>query len=269
MFFPVFESCLQFRAGDVHGEVDFLFQEIAFDFFCQVHAEAVFGVVFKERCRPGRAVTLGVLRVAAVRCAAAPDTGAAVSVGDHHAVAEELRNDFAVRCFGTACAGTREFEERLFELAADDRILVHRVLLGRQVDDVIPESGFVFFIIEGLHGQGVFRADVGTAAAAQAVHDGDDDIEFIARCDLDFLILITFRCFSCFVSRQQEGTDGSVRTYEGTLVAADTFFSIPARYEHGDAAFFFGAGPCRPAAVFDAVISADRKIVAFEGIDRD
>ena len=192
-----------------------------------------------------------------------------MSVGNHHAVAEELGDDFTIRRFSTACASAGEFEERLFELAADDGILVHRVGFRRQIDDIIPKSGFVFFVAERFHGQGLFRADMGTAAAAQAVHDGNDDIVFVPRSHFDFFILVAFRSLSGFIRRHQEGTDSGMRTDEGTLVTADTFFSIPARYEHSDAAFFFGAGPRRPAAVFDAVISADRQVIAFKGIDRD
>ena len=269
VFFPFRKGCLQFRAGDVHSGIDVLFQQFPFRLFSQHHTETVFCVVFKEGCRPSRAMTLSVLGIAAVRCTTAPDAGAAVSVGDHHAVAEELGDDFTIRRFSTACAGAGEFEERLFELAADDGILIHRVGFDRQADDVIPKSRFIFFAVERFHGQCLFRADMGTAAAAQAVHDGYDDIVLVARSHFDFLVLVAFRSLSGFIRRHQERTDSSMGADEGTLVTADTFFSIPARYEHGDAAFFFGAGPRRPTAVFDAIISTDRQVVAFEGIDRN
>ena len=56
---------------------------------------------------------------------------------------------------------------------------------------------------------------------------------------------------------------------EGALVTANTFFCIPARYEHGYATFFFCAGAGRPSAVFHAIVCADWQVVAFQGIDRD
>ena len=108
-----------------------------------------------------------------------------------------------------------------------------------------------------------------TASAAEAVHDRYDDIVFVFRCCFDFLILIAFGSLGSFFRRHEEGTDSSVRTYEGTLVTADTLFSIPARYEHGNAAFFFSSRAGRPTTVFKAVICADRKVVAFESIYRN
>ena len=269
MFFPVFESFLEFRAGDIHSVVNVFFEEVAFCFFSQEHTEAIFCIVFEEGCRPSRAVTLTVLRVTAVRCTAAPNTGATMRVGYHHAIAKELRNDFTIRCFSTTCASAGEFKQRLFELAANNCVLVHGVLLGRQGNDIIPESCFVFFVVERRHSQSFFRADMCTAAAAQAVHDGNNDIELIARCCFDFFILIAFRCSGGFSFCHQERTDSCMRTYEGALVTADTFFSIPARYEHGNATFFFCTRTGRPTAIFKSIVCTNRQVIAFQGIDRN
>ena len=61
---------------------------------------------------------------------AAVDRGAAGGVGDLHAVAEELGDQLDIRCFAAAGASAGELEERLFELAALDGFLGHRVGLG-------------------------------------------------------------------------------------------------------------------------------------------
>ena len=269
MFFPVLECFLQLRAGNIHGIVNIFFEQFAFCLFCQHHAKAIFGIIFKEGRRPGRSMTLGILCIAAVRSTAAPYRGTAVSVSNHHAVAEELGNDFTVRRFCTTSAGTGKFKQRLFELAADDRVFLHGVLLLRQGNDIIPQGSFVFFVVERFHGQGFLRADMSTAAAAQAVHDGYDDVELIPRSHFDFFILIAFRCFGGFIRRQEERTDSGMRADEGTLVAANTFFGIPTRHEHSYATFFFCAGTSRPSAIFHTVICTDWQVVAFQGIDRN
>ena len=60
-----------------------------------------------------------------------------------------------------------------------------------------------------------------------------------------------------------------MRTYEGALVTADTFFSIPARYEHGNATFFFCTRTGRPTAIFKSIVCTNRQVIAFQGIDRN
>ena len=75
-----------------------------------MHTEAIFGVVFKERVAPSRAVAFLVRRIRRRRHGAAPNGGTAGSVGNHHAIAKELRDEACIRRFTAAGARTGELE---------------------------------------------------------------------------------------------------------------------------------------------------------------
>ena len=107
-----------------------------------------------------------------------------------------------------------------------------------------------------------------TAAAAEAIKNRYYNTVLIVRSYSDVFIRIPFRCTGSFFRREEERTDRRMWTYERALVTTDTFFRIPARYEHGNAAFFFSSRTGRPVAVFTAVKSTDRKVVAFKTICR-
>ncbi len=80
------------------------------------HAQAEFGVVLKERVRPGGAAPLRVCAPRRGWQVAAVDGGAAGRVGNEHAVAEELGRELEVGRLATARARARELEERLEQL---------------------------------------------------------------------------------------------------------------------------------------------------------
>ena len=137
----------------------------------QVHAQAVFGVVFKEGVSPGRALSQFVFAVGHGGCAGAPDGGAAGGVGNHHAITEELGDEFGVGGFTAAGAGAGEFEEGLFELAAFDGFFVHGVGFFGDGEADVPEFDLAFLGFDGFHDEGFFfgGADVSAVAAAGAV----------------------------------------------------------------------------------------------------
>ncbi|OPZ73615.1 MAG: hypothetical protein BWY80_00903 [Firmicutes bacterium ADurb.Bin456] len=65
---------------------------------------------------------------------------------------------------------------------------------------------------------------------------------------------------------QQEGPDGSVRTYEGALVTLDAIFGNPFRYKVGDATFFILGCSHGETSVFPAREGADRQFVTLQPV---
>ena len=150
-------------------------------FNAQVHAKAVFGVVFKQAVCPARAVACRIFAVRHGRCACAPDGGAASCVGNHHAVANKLGNKFGIRGFAAACACTAELKQRLFKLHAFNGVFIHRVRFRRNLlHCVIPVFGFGKLGFQRFHYQGFFlsRANLSAVAAAGAVHRRYCHMEF-------------------------------------------------------------------------------------------
>ncbi len=54
------------------------------------------------------------------------------SIGDHHAVAEEMGNHIDVRGLAAACAGTGEFEVGRFEHGAYEVLFAERIVSCRE-----------------------------------------------------------------------------------------------------------------------------------------
>src|SRR6266852_1615618 len=72
--------------------------------------QSEFSIVFKQRVRPRRPASLGILGPRRRRQIAAIDRGAAGGVGNHSTVSKELRHELQIRSFtapGT-CAGELE-----------------------------------------------------------------------------------------------------------------------------------------------------------------
>jgi len=78
----------------------------------QAHAQAKLGVVFKQRVGPGRAAAFAVGGPGGGGQVAAIDGGTAGGIGNHHAVAKQLRYQADVRGLAAAAAGARELEQR-------------------------------------------------------------------------------------------------------------------------------------------------------------
>src|SRR5690348_18424164 len=80
------------------------------------HAQAEFGVVFKERVCPRRTASLCVPGVRCRREIATVDGRAAGSVSDDQAVAKELREQLDVRSLAATGTGSGKFKKRLKNL---------------------------------------------------------------------------------------------------------------------------------------------------------
>ena len=180
---PVFERFAQFRIVDRRTEI---IHDRAQTFTDGVvageHAETEFRVVLKERVRPRRTVAVLVRRVRHRRRAGAVNAGTAGGVRDQHAIPEELRDEFNVRCFAATRAGTGKFKIRRLELTAFDRFLFHRIRFLRQAHRVIPQGLFVDFFFDRFHDErfALGGADVDAVAATVAVFLRDDDAELHA-----------------------------------------------------------------------------------------
>ncbi len=65
----------------------------------QLHAKAILGVVFKQGIGPRGTMAVFVHRIGANRCRATVNGGTSRGVCDHHAVPEQLGDQFDVRGF--------------------------------------------------------------------------------------------------------------------------------------------------------------------------
>ena len=101
------------------------------DFFGgNLHAQTEFGEVLEERISPCGTVAGSVCRVRCRGNGTGVDRRAAGGVGNHFMIAEELADEFHIRCFAAAGACTGEFEQRCCELAVLDVCLdVYKILL--------------------------------------------------------------------------------------------------------------------------------------------
>ena len=200
------------------------------------HTETVLRVVLEQGIRPCRTAALLVLRVRDGRRTGTPNGGAARCIGDHHAVAEELRDELGIRCLAAACTRARELEERLLELRADQRCLLHRNVLDRnlrRIDAVVKVFLRVAeIVVEQGHVEGLARADLRTVAAAEAVErrDGDGEVHPLRGTRLHGLHPL--RCRSKLLVRRQDRADRRMRADKGALVALDALLGAP--YGNGD-----------------------------------
>ena len=210
-------------------------------------------------------MTSGVHCVRGNRSRCTPNGGAACSISNHHAIAKELCNNFNIRCFAAACACAGEFEERSFELRADNRLLVLRVSFRSNFfSTVVPEIHLsTFFVCVRNHCEGFNRADVYARTAFEAVELVNDNGNIIFFTRFSFSSnFITCRSSCSFFFSCQYRTDCSVRADEGTLHAADTFFSIPSRNVKCRACFFKFSCARRHCAVFAASKCGNREVIA-------
>ena len=264
------EPCLHSRFGFcVSGREEgfYLFCQTAAELvFAKVHAQAVFRVVFKEGVCPGRAEAFLVGGVRHGRGACTVNGGASRSVGDVHAVAEELGHQMYIRGFAAACAGAGEFEIGRFQHSAADGLLVERIFLVRQAHGIVPEFLLRKLCFDGLHYESLLpcRAGVDADAAAVAVFRINDNAEFQALLrSLEVTDDESFRCFFHFFFRSENRTDRGVRTGSGALVAFNAVFRNPFRYFNCRGGPFILGRACREGAVFHAFEGGNREIVPF------
>ena len=107
-----------------------------------VNAQAELGVVLEQRVGPCRPEAFLVGAVGRRGSRSAVDRRATRRVGDHHAVAEELRDRLDVRRFAAAGARSGELEQRPGELAVLDgfRFVDHGILVADLVGACIPSA---------------------------------------------------------------------------------------------------------------------------------
>ena len=149
---------------------DLLDQVLADGLLADVQAQTMLCVILEQGVAPCR--TMAAVLVDGVRrdgSGAAPDGGAAGSVGDVHLLAEQLSDQTSVRSLGTACAGAGELQQRLVELRTDDGIVSK---LGRLLGDVgnavVEHCLLICLAVLRDHGDGLGGADGDALAAAHA-----------------------------------------------------------------------------------------------------
>ncbi len=86
----------------------------------QAHSQAKFGIIFKERIRPGWSASFLIMCPWGCGQVATIDGRAAGGIGHQGAVAKELGEQFDIRSLATARAGARELKQRLEKLGIFD-----------------------------------------------------------------------------------------------------------------------------------------------------
>ena len=241
------------------------------------HAQAEFGVVFKQRIGPGRPAALAIYGVRSGRQIAAVDGRTSRSVGNEQAVTKQLREELDIRSFAAAGAGAGEFEERLkklsvFHLRVRDALAVK---LG-QAHEKVPVDAFcltqrrLHFHVDGFvldFALALGRADFHTQPAAGAVFRRD-----LQRVTQRFIFTPAgFRGLERGRGLGQVrrvihlGANCSVRANQHALAALDAQFRIPNGNLLRKVALFPLCGGGRESAVVGH--GADGQGVAVSGDD--
>ena len=241
-------------------------ERLTYRLCAEQHTETILCVVLEQRVRPCRTAALMVLRVRNGRCTGAPNGGAARCIGDHHAVSKELRDELGIRCLTAACARPREFKERLLELRADQRCLLHRDILDRdlrRIDTVVKVLlRITELVIEQGHIKCLARADLCTVAAAKAVKCRDGDGEVHSLCGTRLHRLHPLRCCRKLLVRRQDRTNRRMRTNKGALIALNTLLRAPYGDRDRRAALLIGCTAHGERTVLHAEDLGDLELVA-------
>ena len=147
-----------------------------------VHTQTELGVVLEERVGPCGTLAGGVGAVGRRGSRTRVDRGAARGVGNHHLVAEQLRNGLDIGGLAAACASARELEQRLCELKVLDRLgLVDDLLVTDIFGDVIPILLLGHLLLQRAHHERLILggADVDAVRATRTVHRRNLDAELV------------------------------------------------------------------------------------------
>ena len=230
----------------------------------EAHTETEFGVVFEEAVGPSGAAAFLVLCPRSGREVTAVNGGATRSVGDNHAVTEQLRNETHVSGFAAACAGAGEFEQRFEEHGLLDEVLVDLGAVEfREIDEEVPAlaflnlDGFLRHHVDGLLGfVGLVLTDTGlrTNAATRTVVAGHGNSEhrLVGTFELEALgrgVLEAFRSVLHGGFVNDLHADGCMRADHGALAALHASVRIPGRDVEGEVALFVLGGSGREHAV--------------------
>src|SRR5208283_964123 len=82
--------------------------------------ETEFGIVFKQRIRPGRSAAVEILRPRRSRQVSTVDRRATGRISDDAAISKKLRNQLQIWRLAATGAGSREFKQRLLDLLLTD-----------------------------------------------------------------------------------------------------------------------------------------------------
>ncbi len=275
------------RLGDLRGGEDGVHQpriDLALEFQSQLRRQcqmlvggqpepqAEFGVVLKQRVRPGRAAPFGVLGPRRGGQVAAVNRRAAGGVRHDEPVAEQLRQQAHIRRLAAAGASAGELEQRLQELRAahrgeiHPRTVVHREGLEEADAGPLPLQDRRFGShVDGLDAallQALRRADLDAQAATGAILDVH--LQGVARLReatrIDRRGLEAFRGFFQPGLGVKLGADHPMRADEAAIAALDADVRLPHRHEGGDVALF----PLRGAGGIGAVHGqhGNRQLVA-------
>ncbi len=215
-----------------------------------------------------------VARVSGRRRRGAPDRRASGRIGDHHAVAEQLRDELDISRLPAACTGTGKLHKRLSELAVLDRTSFKQRALIRNLADRIAPVWHLFLCLcrQFFHNKRFWlrRADVRTVAAAGTVHRTNLHTKVKVLKPFAPCLLCPKRFWRCcfFLRIQQKRPYTGMRADKRTLVALDTRLYIPLRHIDRDAALFIGRRTVWKRTVLDAAKSTDRKRVTLLAVHR-
>ena len=145
---------------------------------------------------------------------------------------------------------------------------------------LIPVLCFLLHVfsigVEGHHGEcfakfRIARANIGTVAASQTVEHRSFNAEVHTLHSCGSLHLDGVECVetSQFLVGENEGSDGSVRTNECTLVTLDTVVFVPNRNESLHAALLVGGCSVLPRAVNGVVLHKVRNLQQVAGLSID
>ncbi len=203
-------------------------------------------------------------------CRTRIDRGTARGVGNHHLVAEQLRDSLDIGGLAAAGAGARELEQRLCELEVLDRLgLVDDLLVADMLGDVVPVLLLGHLLLQRAHYQRLLlgRADVDAVRAARTVERRDLDAELVLLGLAQPLLPLHARCGGLGLGRE-ERTDHGVGADIGALVALDTVLDLPLGNVHGDAALLVSGRAVVPRTVLTARESRYGQVIALQAVDR-
>ena len=222
----------------------------------QTKAKTEFGVVLKQRVRPGGSATFAIGGPRRHRQIAAVDGRAAGGVGDLQAVTEQLGQQLQVWCLAAAGAGAGVGEQRLEELHAADIGKVHACpIVHRECGEegvVHPAICHKWVLVLhrerlGWHNGTGLHAKAATGAVLNREVEREADVGKAAHIDRRR----TKTCRSAVELRRIEilCLDHAVRADEAALSALHAGIGVPYRDGIGDVALLPDGSAGRPCAI--------------------
>ena len=277
----VFLGCQELVNGSLDSALSLLSQSLYFldgniaEVLLSIeNTKAELGVIFKQGVSPCGTKALLINGVRSCRGRTSPDRRTSSSIGNEHAIAEQLSGQLGVRSFAAACTGAGELKQRLLELAALNSGVLEFFVdfwFNRQVEAIGK-----YFLLLGLAVQGcqrqslvalLTRAYIDTASATGAVHHRNSHTELVARHTGHIQQLGCSGSLGSFVRSHNDRTDNCMRTNIRTEVTLNTIVRVPNRNINSDTAFLVSRGAYREHTVYIFLKGGNRKLVASLTID--